>query len=68
MKITVDKSKCIGCNMCEDVSEDAMGTKYGTDGKAGPNPEADMKNSVVIENVKLAAETCPMQAITVEED
>jgi ferredoxin len=67
MKIVVDQNKCIGCNMCEDISEGAIGTKYGKYGKAGQNPNADLTDRVVVANVKLAAETCPMQAIAIEE-
>jgi ferredoxin len=67
MKIIVDSSKCIGCNMCEDISEGAMGTKYGKDNKAAQNPEADMTDRVVVANLKLAVETCPMQAVKLEE-
>ena len=54
--------------MCGDISEGAVGTVFGKDGKAGLNPSADLKNPQVVENIKLAAETCPMLAITVEED
>lgn len=67
MKITVDQDKCIGCNMCEDISEGAVGCKYGVDGRAGVNPEIDLTDRVVVANVKLAAETCPVQGIKVEE-
>lgn len=68
MKIIIDKDKCIGCSMCEDISEGAMGPKFGTDGKAEVNPEADFTDRVVVANAKMAAETCPMQAIMIEED
>jgi ferredoxin len=67
MKVVVDPNKCISCNMCEDISEGAMGTKYGKDGKAAQNPDADLTDRVVVANLKLAVETCPMQAITIEE-
>ena len=53
--------------MCEDISENAMGTKYGKDGKAAQNPDADLTDRVVVANLKLAEETCPMQAIKVED-
>lgn len=53
--------------MCEDISEGAMGTKFGTDGKASLNPEADLTDRVVVANLKLACETCPMQSISIEE-
>jgi ferredoxin len=67
MKINIDQDKCIGCSMCEDISEDALGPKFGTDGKAVMNPEADLTDRVVVANCKMAAETCPMRAITIEE-
>ena len=67
MKITVDSNKCIGCNMCEDISEGVMGTKFGREGKAAQNPEADLTDPKTLENVKLAMQTCPVQAIRLEE-
>ena len=67
MKITVDKNKCIGCNICFDISEGTIGTRFGSDGKAGVNPEADLSKKEVIEAAKTAAEACPMQAIKIEE-
>lgn len=54
--------------MCEDISEGNVGTKFGKDGKAEVNPEADMKKDEVQEVVLLAAEVCPMQAIEIEKD
>ena len=66
MKIVVDKNKCIGCNICEDISEGAMGVEFGKNGKAAQNPEADLTDRVVVENVKLAIETCPTQAISLK--
>lgn len=67
MKVTVDKNKCIGCNLCFDVSEGTIGVPFGTDGKAGVDPKADFSKKEVVEAAKLAAETCPTQAITIEE-
>jgi len=67
MKITVDKNKCIGCNICFELSEGTIGTKFGTDRKAGVNPESDLNKKEIIEAVKIAAEACPMQAIEIEE-
>ncbi len=67
MKIIIDQDKCIGCNMCEDVSEGEIGLKFGKDGRAGANPKADLTDRVVVANVKLAAETCPVQGISIQE-
>jgi len=67
MKIVVDSNKCISCNVCEDISEGAMGTKFGRDGKAGQNPKTDLTDPKILEKVKLAIETCPMQTIKLEE-
>lgn len=53
--------------MCEDVSEGAMGLKFGKNGKAAQNPKIDFTDHAVVSNVKLAIETCPMQAIKLEE-
>jgi len=52
--------------MCDDISEGAMGTKFGKKGKAAQNPDADLTDRVVVANLKLAAQTCPMQAIKIE--
>ena len=68
MKITVDQEKCIGCNMCEDISDGVVATKYSKTGATAIiNPKADLEDKAVIANIRLAAETCPMQAITIEE-
>lgn len=67
MKIIVDQDKCIGCYLCEDISQGAMGVKYGKDGKAAQNPLADLNDSKTLENVKIAIQACPMQAISLEE-
>ena len=53
--------------MCEEISEGAIGTKYGKNGKAGANPQSDLTDAKVVEKVKLAVETCPMQAISLED-
>ena len=66
MKIIVDTEKCIGCNMCEDITGGAVGTSFGKDNKAAQNLEADLTDRVVVANVKLAVEACPMQAIILE--
>lgn len=67
MKIVVDSKKCIGCSLCEDITEGAMGTSFGKNGKASANPSTDLKNKKVVENVELAIESCPVQAISLKE-
>lgn len=67
MKITIDQDKCIGCNICEEISEGAVGCKYDVDGRARVNPEIDLTDRVVVANTKLAAEACPVQGIKIEE-
>lgn len=68
MKIVIDNSKCMGCNMCEDLSEGAIGIKFGSDGKAGVDPKVNLDDKEIAEAVELAAEACPMQAIKVEKN
>lgn len=53
--------------MCEDISEGAMSTDYGKDGKGGLNPKADLTDKKTLDNLKVAIEACPMQAIKLEE-
>ena len=64
----MDQEKCIGCGLCDEISEGAMGIKFGRDEKAEQNPEVDFTDRVVVANVKLAIETCPTQAITLKEE
>ena len=66
MKIIVDQDKCIGCNMCGDISEGAMGTEFGKVGKGGQNPQAELTNPKTLANLKIAVEACPVQAISLE--
>ncbi len=54
--------------MCEDITEGAISTRYGKDGKAAQNPNADFSDQVVVANVKIAIESCPMQAIKLKTD
>jgi ferredoxin len=67
MKIIIDQEKCIGCDLCNEISGGAMGIKYGKDGKAGQNPQTDLTDQSVVEKVKLAMQTCPVQAISLED-
>ena len=62
-KVIVDKNKCIGCFACEDVTEGLFKVK---DGLSAIDPKADLKDPKVQEKVKLAINTCPMQAISQE--
>lgn len=66
MKLVIDSTKCVGCNMCDDISDGAMGTAYGKDGKGGLNPKADLADKNTLDGLKVAIEACPMQAIKLE--
>ena len=61
-KVLIDKDKCIGCFSCEDVSGGIIKVK---DGLGTVNPKADLNDSKVQEKIRLAVESCPMQAIKV---
>ena len=64
MKVTINTNLCIGCGMCEGLSNGAINASSG---KTVVNPSADVKNVDVQEAIKLAASACPVQAIIVEE-
>jgi len=59
-KITIDKTKCIGCGTCIAIAPKSF--RLGSDGKAESiEPPQDGK-----ETIKEAAESCPVQAINLE--
>lgn len=59
-KVTVNKDLCIGCGACCAVAEETF--QFGDDGLA------EAKNNEVNDDVKAAAEGCPTDAITIEEE
>jgi len=64
MKVTINVNSCIGCNMCEGLSGGVISAKTG---KAVLDTTADLSKSEVAEAVRIAAQSCPMQAISIEE-
>jgi ferredoxin len=60
--LKVDKAVCIGCGTCSVLAPKSF--KLDADGKAEPvNPPTDAP-----ETVKEAIDSCPVQAITEEEN
>lgn len=59
-KVEVNKDLCIGCGSCVAIAPDTF--EFGDDGLA------EAKNEEITEDVKDAAESCPTDAIEVEED
>ena len=61
-RITVDKNKCIGCGTCVALAPEIF--ELGPDNKSRvKNPEgADPQTA------KLAADSCPVEAIKIEEE
>lgn len=60
LKITVDKTKCIGCGLCSSLAPNSFKLNEN-DGKAEAiNPPGDDETTV-----KSASESCPVQGITV---
>lgn len=56
----VDKEKCIGCGACAAVAPNTF--KIGDDGKSEvSDPAGDPE-----ETIKQAADSCPVQAISIE--
>ncbi len=59
-KVVVDKEKCIGCGTCPALCPNVF--KMDEDGKATVyNEQGDTP-----ENIKMAADSCPVQAIIIE--
>ena len=57
MSITINKELCIGCGTCTALCPDSF--KLGDDGKA------EVVNQGDVECAKNAAESCPVQAISI---
>lgn len=64
MKAKVFKDKCIGCGQCEATCDDVF--RIGDDGYAETIVDEIPKD--VLEDAELAAESCPTDAITIEEN
>ena len=52
-KVTVDKDKCIGCGACIEFDDDGL---------------AKVVKDEINDDVKMAAEGCPTEAIEVKEE
>ncbi len=64
IRVKVDKEKCIGCGLCVSLVPEVF--EMGEDGKSNVKmPE--VKDENLINEVKRAAESCPTQAIIIEE-
>ncbi|MEK7680622.1 MAG: ferredoxin [Patescibacteria group bacterium] len=61
MKITVDAEKCIGCGTCPALCPNVFKMNEGNKAVI-----IDLAGDT-IENIKMAADACPTQAIIVEE-
>ena len=63
MKVKVDKNKCLGCGTCIAIAPEVF--ELGEDGKSKVKEEADLqKNKELIKQTK---DSCPTQAIEIEE-
>ncbi|MGB9911553.1 MAG: ferredoxin [Microgenomates group bacterium] len=61
MKVTVDKNKCIGCGTCIAIAPKSF--KFDNEGKS----EAIVPPGDNEEKIKEAGESCPVNAIKIEE-
>jgi len=64
MKITVDKSKCIGCGACASI-EPTVFRINPEDGKSEADSDACARSQKE-EGCREAAKVCPVGAITIE--
>lgn len=63
-KITVDKELCIGCAACTAVSSEIF--ELDDDGKAQAK-KAETETEEELKQAKEGADTCPVNAIKIEE-
>lgn len=63
MKASVDPEKCIGCELCPSICPDVF--RMGDDGLA--HAIVDLVPSDAEDTAREAAESCPVEAITVTE-
>ena len=63
MKVSVDKAKCIGCGLCMAVAPEIF--EMGSDGKSHVKKQPE--NETEEKKVMNAKESCPTEAIKVEE-
>jgi len=57
--VSIDKKKCIGCGLCENICPEVFG--IGKDGKAEAKNAGACKGN---QKCKEAADSCPVQAIS----
>ena len=62
MKAHVDKDTCIGCGLCPSVCPEVF--EMQDDGKAGEIKDSVPESSADV--AKEAADSCPVEAITIE--
>ncbi|HEX9061184.1 MAG TPA: ferredoxin [Clostridia bacterium] len=64
MKVCVDKEKCIGCGICANICPDVF--EINADGIAVVKSDVALENKK--DEVKDTAQSCPVEAIEVEDD
>lgn len=63
MKAKVDQDTCIGCGLCEGIAPDVF--RMNDDGKSEAYQEFDESQKELVEN---AIESCPVSAISMDEE
>jgi ferredoxin len=65
MKVLIDAKKCVLCGACEVLTDGAIISSGNQ--PAYLNPKANLKDKIVQEKMRTAAETCPQKAIKIIE-
>ena len=65
MKVVINENECAGCNMCGSITGEVI--CVAENGKAKLNPEANLNDPTISEAIRMAAQVCPSQAITITE-
>jgi len=68
MKVKIDEDKCIGCLMCTSMADDIFETATNKNGiKAKVKDGVDFSDKKIQNKVKETVESCPVEAIIVED-
>ena len=64
MKVKVDLNKCLGCGACTQIAPEVFEL---VEDKSKVKKDAPLDNPEIQEQIKMAADSCPTQAIEIQD-